>query len=747
MAASWRGVLHFPAAGAAVLRPRQTVSQDTTLDRTAVQPVLKTTLVARTCELAPPERTALVQKATEKQGKVAEPAKRGQTGWREGFPGAATVALDPVFSSPCPGSGPRTERPSEMGALGPRAASRTAPKQPGHTALPIRSARLACSFRVASGARAPDSTRPSLSARPGDPVRVRPTCGLAGASRERANGRAGRPRTTHAEYRAPPAFALFVVLVHFINTTAPPSRFAFRARSNEGACPRASLLPMLRDVSGAKRTRQIFVVRAVRSRPSLGSFKARTCPLIIRESCLERELFANSYSWQLDRARICPLARRAFLSLIKIDPNSFSHYVHVPGLSQPIGLASLPAHPSTSRKGHSWGSMRRMAFILGSSLLLLMIHWNCVIGHFQRFWGASSYFWQAQWERLLSTFEGKEWLLYVLGVTQVPLLVYWPFSGLLLVVETGKPNFISRYRIQVDNNGCVDPMKPRQALLMILFNQFVISLPMLVSLYPILKLWGHPCHRELPTFHWFLLELVIFTLTEEVLFCYSHSFLHHPKLHKKIRKKHHEWTVPITATCLSVHPIEHVVSRAWLPQRRGQRAPIPFLKLRSPAQNGTTVGVSFFCPFHSYHLYWHIQGKARCLMKSSWYHSEGRGHPPWFPSSPQSPLRQLSPCRSTCCRQTVMGSHLPSITTWTSLALIFTVISHCGYHLPFLPSPEFHDYHHQKVDQCYAALGMLDYHHGTDIVFRQTKAYKRHMILLGFTPLSESIPDPLKMTD
>ncbi|XP_069448572.1 fatty acid hydroxylase domain-containing protein 2 [Ovis canadensis] len=317
-----------------------------------------------------------------------------------------------------------------------------------------------------------------------------------------------------------------------------------------------------------------------------------------------------------------------------------------------------------NQKGHIWGSMRRMAFILGSSLLLLMIHWNCVIGHFQRFWGASIYFWQAHWERLLSTFEGKEWLLYVLGVTQVPLLVYWPFSGLLLVVEARKPNFISPYRIQVDSNGCVDPMKPHQALLMILFSQFVISLPMLVSLYPILKLWGHPCRRELPTFHWFLLELVIFTLTEEVLFCYSHSFLHHPKLHKKIRKKHHEWTVPITATCLSVHPIEHVINM------------LPAI---------------------------------------------------------------LDP--------TVMVSHLPSITTWTSLALIFTVISHCGYHLPFLPSPEFHDYHHQKVDQCYAALGMLDYLHGTDIVFRQTKAYKRHMILLGFTPLSESIPDPLKMMD
>lgn len=52
-----------------------------------------------------------------------------------------------------------------------------------------------------------------------------------------------------------------------------------------------------------------------------------------------------------------------------------------------------------------------------------------------------------------------------------------------------------------------------------------------------------------------------------------------------------------------------------------------------------------------------------------------------------------------------------------------------------------------RVDQCYAALGMLDYRHGTDTVFKQAKAYKRHMILLGFTPLSESIPDPLKMMD
>ncbi|KAF4015278.1 hypothetical protein G4228_005945 [Cervus hanglu yarkandensis] len=168
-----------------------------------------------------------------------------------------------------------------------------------------------------------------------------------------------------------------------------------------------------------------------------------------------------------------------------------------------------------NQEGHIWGSMRRTAFILGSGLLLLMAHWNCVT-----------------------------------GVTQVPLLVYWTFSGLLLVADvTGKPNFISRYRIQVSNNDRINML---------------------------LAILG-------------------------------------PK---------------------------------------------------------------------------------------------------------------------------VMGSPLSSITTCISLALTFTMISHCGYHLPFLPSPEFHDYQHQKVDQCYGALGMLDYRHGTDTVFKQAKAYKRHMILLGFTPLS-----------
>lgn len=315
------------------------------------------------------------------------------------------------------------------------------------------------------------------------------------------------------------------------------------------------------------------------------------------------------------------------------------------------------------QEGHIWGSMRRTAFILGSGLLLSVAFWNSLTWHLQRFWGASGHFWQTQWEALLSAFEGKEWVLYFIGATQVPGLLFWAFNGLLLVADiTGKPNFITRYRIQLGKNEPVDMVKLRQSIRTVLFNQYFISMPMLLLLYPVLRHRADPCRRQLPTFQWFLLELVVFTLLEEALFYYSHRLLHHPALYKKIHKKHHEWTAPIGVVALYAHPIEHVASN-MLP---------------------AVVG----------------------------------------------PL--------------LLGSHLSSITIWFSLALIITTISHCGYHLPLLPSPEFHDYHHLKFNQCYGVLGALDHLHGTDTLFKQSKAYERHMVLLGLTPLSQSIPDPPK---
>ena len=44
----------------------------------------------------------------------------------------------------------------------------------------------------------------------------------------------------------------------------------------------------------------------------------------------------------------------------------------------------------------------------------------------------------------------------------------------------------------------------------------------------------------------------------------------------------------------------------------------------------------------------------------------------------------------------LMGSHLASLWVWSCMAITSTQISHGGYHLPFLPSPEAHDFHHLK---------------------------------------------------
>ncbi|ESN99625.1 hypothetical protein HELRODRAFT_185820 [Helobdella robusta] len=92
----------------------------------------------------------------------------------------------------------------------------------------------------------------------------------------------------------------------------------------------------------------------------------------------------------------------------------------------------------------------------------------------------------------------------------------------------------------------------------------------------------------------------------------------------------------------------------------------------------------------------------------------------------------------------VMKSHIATAIMWCTIGLASTSISHCGYHLPFLFSPEAHDFHHLKFVDNFGMLGVLDRLHGTDKYFRASKAYQRHMVLLGLVPLSVQFPDDEK---
>ena len=75
------------------------------------------------------------------------------------------------------------------------------------------------------------------------------------------------------------------------------------------------------------------------------------------------------------------------------------------------------------------------------------------------------------------------------------------------------------------------------------------------------------------------------------------------------------------------------------------------------------------------------------------------------------------------------------------MAILRTLNDHSGYHLPFFPSPEAHDFHHLKFTECYGFLGILDYLHGTDRMFRSSPVYKRHIVSLVTDPLRVQFPD------
>ncbi|CAJ1063670.1 fatty acid hydroxylase domain-containing protein 2 [Xyrichtys novacula] len=313
--------------------------------------------------------------------------------------------------------------------------------------------------------------------------------------------------------------------------------------------------------------------------------------------------------------------------------------------------------------GGLWDSVKKTAVVIGSGILFLAAFGNSLTWHLQRFWGASGDFWQNLWTKLYVMFEGHHAALFFLGTMLLPTLTHWAVNALLLLVDTtGKPSFITRYRIQMDKNNPVDPVKLRHAIKTVTFNQVFVSGPMVVVVYYLMTLRGDPCGPELPTFHWALMELAFFSIVEEVLFYYSHRLFHHPSLYKHYHKQHHEWTAPIGVVATYAHPLEHMLSNM-----------LPVV---------------------------------------------------------------LGPV--------ILGSHLTSTSMWYCLALFSTTISHCGYHLPFLPSPEFHDFHHLRFNQCFGVFGILDRLHGTDSKFRQTKQYERHTLLTSLTPLNESIPDTPK---
>lgn len=64
----------------------------------------------------------------------------------------------------------------------------------------------------------------------------------------------------------------------------------------------------------------------------------------------------------------------------------------------------------------------------------------------------------------------------------------------------------------------------------------------------------------LPSLPGWSLEVALLILTFEVLFYYSHRWLHSKAMYARVHKVHHEWKAPTAIAASYAHPLEHMVS-------------------------------------------------------------------------------------------------------------------------------------------------------------------------------------------
>ncbi|UJR28231.1 hypothetical protein I4U23_009481 [Adineta vaga] len=155
-----------------------------------------------------------------------------------------------------------------------------------------------------------------------------------------------------------------------------------------------------------------------------------------------------------------------------------------------------------------------------------------------------------------SFFQSDLWLFYIylIGTFQC---IFWSCNSFLIFIELYDFPSIDKYRIQKHKKKL--RFQPDLVKLMIKETirhqiSFFVLTPLL---YYLLNYFGYlDIHGPRPSWLTIVYQLMLFILSEDAIFFWTHYFLHTPWLYKTIHKKHHVYTQPTGVVSVLSDPWE-----------------------------------------------------------------------------------------------------------------------------------------------------------------------------------------------
>ena len=181
----------------------------------------------------------------------------------------------------------------------------------------------------------------------------------------------------------------------------------------------------------------------------------------------------------------------------------------------------------------------------------------------------------------LSLFQGfpRDFYLFVAVPFIIQFFWYFFISACYFLADLYLYLTRKSYRHRLQNLAPVSWNHYLLALLLALFNQFFVTIPILLTVYPIQQWLGispefSDALEHLPflianeslslsfsKLGTFVFEVVVVLFFEEVGFYYSHRLCHESKyLFNHVHSIHHQFVAPMAVSAIAAHPFEHFLA-------------------------------------------------------------------------------------------------------------------------------------------------------------------------------------------